>query len=106
VDDAWAFMSDLEGRLTNRVQLTTDGHHSYLQADDLAFGDGIDYAMLRKLYGPADAATHQERKYSPNVCTGIDIRMIKGDPDPDEISTSYVERQNLTMRWGCAASRV
>ena len=51
--------------------------------------------MLHKLYGPADAPTHQERKYSPNVCTGMEIRTIKGDPDPAEISTSYVERQNL-----------
>jgi IS1 family transposase len=100
VDDAWAFMSDLQGRLANRVQLTTDGHHAYLQAVDLAFGAEIDYAMLHKLYGPADAATHQERKYSPNVCTGIEIRPITGNPDPEKISTSYVERQNLTMRMG------
>jgi IS1 family transposase len=100
VEDAWAFMSDLQGRLANRVQLTTDGYRPYLQAVDLAFGDEIDYAMLHKLYGTADAATHQERKYSPNVVTGIEIRTIKGDPDPSEISTSYVERQNLTMRMG------
>jgi hypothetical protein len=56
--------------------------------------------MLNKLYGPADAPTHQERKYSPNVCTGIEVKVIEGDPDPSEISTSYVERQNLTMRMG------
>ncbi len=100
VDDAWTFMADLKSRLANRVQLSTDGHRSYLQAVDFTFGDDVDYAMIHKLYGPADAATHQERKYSPNVCTGVEIRTVKGDPDPGEISTSYVERQNLTMRMG------
>jgi IS1 family transposase len=100
VDDAWAFLTDLQGRLANRVQLTTDGHRAYVQAVDLAFGDEIDYAMLNKLYGLPEGLTHQERKYSPNICTGIEIRTIKGDPDPAGISTSYVERQNLTMRMG------
>ena len=100
VDDAWTFLADLKARLTNRVQLSTDGHRSYLQAVGYTFGDDVDYAMIRKLYGPADAATHQERKYSPNVCTGIEVRTVSGDPDPERISTSYVERQNLTMRMG------
>ena len=100
VDDAWTFMDDLKGRLANRVQLTTDGHRSYLQAVDFTFGDDVDFAMLHKIYGPADGHTQQERKYSPNVCTGIDKRIITGDPDEREISTSYVERQNLTMRMG------
>lgn len=63
-------------------------------------GHEIDYAMLQKMYGPADGNSHQERKYSPNVCTGIEAKVIEGDPDPSEISTSYVERQNLTMRMG------
>jgi hypothetical protein len=100
VDDAWAFVFDLQGRLANRVQLTTDGLRAYQQAVDLAFGDDIDYAMLQKLYGLPEGLTQQERRYSPPVCTGIEIRTIAGDPDPDEISTSYVERQNLTMRMG------
>jgi IS1 family transposase len=100
VDDAWTFMNDLKGRLANRVQLTTDGHRSYLQAVDFTFGNDVDFAMLHKIYGPADGHTQQERKYSPNVCTGIDKRIITGDPDDREISTSYVERQNLTMRMG------
>ena len=100
VDDAWTFMADLKARLTNRVQLSTDGHRSYLQAVPLTFGEDVDYAMILKEYGPADADTHQERKYSPNVCTGIEIKTISGDPDPERISTSYVERQNLTMRMG------
>src|SRR3954454_25060540 len=88
VDDAWTFLSDLQGRLAHRVQLTTDSHRPYLQAVDLAFGDEIDYAMVNKIYGVADAETHQERKYSPNVCTGMEIKVIKGDPHPAEISTS------------------
>lgn len=98
--DAWVFMTDLADRLASRVQLTTDGYRPYLTAVEGAFGHEIDYAMLHKLYGPADGGTHQERKYSPNVCTGADVRVIEGDPDPSEISTSYVERQNLTMRMG------
>ncbi len=100
LEDAWAFMTDLADRLSHRVQLTTDGHKPYLTAVDGAFGHEIDYAMLHKLYGVAEGSTHQERKYSPNVCTGVDVRVIEGDPDPSEISTSYVERQNLTMRMG------
>jgi hypothetical protein len=93
-------VADLKSRLTNRVQLSTDGHRSYLQAVDFTFGDDIDYAVIQKEYGPADAGTHQERKYSPSVCTGIEIKTVSGNPDPARISTSYVERQNLTMRMG------
>ncbi len=98
VDDAYVFMADLASRLTNRVQLTTDGHRPYLHAVDAAFGAEIDYAMLYKIYGldPRD----DQRRYSPAVCTGIDARPITGSPDPERISTSYVERQNLTMRMG------
>jgi IS1 family transposase/lambda repressor-like predicted transcriptional regulator len=98
VPDAWVFMSDLASRLSNRVQLTTDGHQPYIKAVDAAFGDEIDYAMLHKLYGRDPR--EDERRYSPAVCTGIDIRPMTGNPDPDRISTSYVERQNLTMRMG------
>jgi hypothetical protein len=93
-------MEDLKSRLVNRVQLTTDGHRAYLSAVDNTFGHEVDFAMLHKIYGPAEGHTQQERKYSPNVCTGIDIHTISGDPDPALISTSYVERQNLTMRMG------
>ncbi len=99
VNDAWAALSDLQGRPRERVQLTSDGHKVYAQAVDLAFGDEIDFAMLHKIYGqnPSPSAT---RRYRPAVCTGADVRIIKGDPDPRNISTSYVERQNLTMRMG------
>jgi len=96
-DDAWVFMTDLEGRLANRVQLTTDGHRPYLQAVDLTFGQGVDYAMLHKIYG---AKVEDQRWYSPPVCIGTEARTITGSPDPSKVSTSYVERQNLTMRMG------
>jgi IS1 family transposase len=100
VGDAFVFMTDLADRLANRVQLTTDGHKPYLMAVEGAFGGEIDYAMLLKEYGPADGNTHQERKYSPNVCTSMETKVISGTPDRSAISTSYVERQNLTMRMG------
>jgi IS1 family transposase len=93
---AYEFMSDLASRLRYRVQLTTDGHRAYLNAVDMAFGfHQIDYAMLVKQYGvPADA----DHRYSPPECIGMEIVPVAGDPDPAHISTSYVERQNLTMR--------
>jgi IS1 family transposase len=89
------FLSDLKRRLTNRVQLTTDGHRKYLDAVDDVFGDNIDYAMLIKLYG---ADPEGEKRYSPSECLGTETRIIKGNPEPKQISTSFVERQNLTMR--------
>ena len=92
---AYAFMTDVASRLRHRVQLTTDGHTPYLAAVEDAFGDGVDYAMLQKLYGSAPEA---ERRYSPAVCLGATARPITGNPNPKHISTSYVERQNLTMR--------
>ncbi len=95
--DAYRFMTDLAGRLKHRVQLTTDGHQPYLVAVEGAFGSEIDYAMLQKIYGTAPEA---DTRYSPAVCLGVDVRVIQGDPDPALISTSYVERQNLTMRMG------
>jgi IS1 family transposase len=102
VQDAYVFMADLKGRLKNRVQLTTDGHKPYLTVVEPLFGaDGIDFAMLHKLYGePTGASTITERKYSPGECSGTEKRVITGDPDRAKISTSYVERQNLTMRMG------
>jgi IS1 family transposase len=92
---AKAFMDDLASRLANRVQLTTDGHRVYLNAVEGAFGSDIDYAMLLKLYGNDAEA---ETRYSPAECIGCREIGITGHPDPKHISTSYVERQNLTMR--------
>ena len=91
---AHEFISDLASRLKYRVQLTTDGHKPYLQAVEDAFGADIDYAMLVKLYGN----TPEERRYSPPQCIGAIPQTITGDPNPKHISTSYIERQNLTMR--------
>ena len=90
------FMDDLRARLANRVQLTSDGHKAYLEAVEGAFGGDVDYAQLVKLYG--NAGGQSEGRYSPAECTGIRKRVIEGDPDKSLISTSYAERQNLTMR--------
>jgi IS1 family transposase len=94
---ATSFMSDLASRLSGRVQLTTDGHRPYLLAVEGAFNGEVDYAQLVKVYG-RDQSNRPERRYSPAVCLGQDMQPISGDPDPDHISTSYVERLNLTMR--------
>ena len=98
-DDAIVFMKDLESRLANRVQLTTDGNRAYWTAVGMSFGREIDYAELQKLYGPAPGEGGP-RRYSPPVCTGTKTKALRGNPDPSRISTSYVERQNLTMRMG------
>ena len=96
---ASAFIRDLADRLATRVQLTTDGHKVYLEAVEGAFGNAIDYAMLVKTYeGDSGKPATAERRYSPAVCTGIREQTITSDPDPEHISTSYVERSNLTIR--------
>jgi IS1 family transposase len=95
---AMALMDDLRQRVTTRLQLTTDGHSPYLNAVEEAFGADVDYAMLIKLYGHPPASPEASRRYSPSECTGTRSRKVTGDPDPRHVSTSYVERQNLTMR--------
>lgn len=90
-----AFMRDVADRLANRVQLTTDGHIPYLEAVEGAFGADVDFAQLVKIYGTAPDA---EKRYSPPVCVGAKKDVFTGKPDKEHISTSYVERQNLTMR--------
>jgi IS1 family transposase len=93
---ALEFMDDLRQRITNRVQLTTDGHGAYLQAAEEAFGVDVDYAQLVKLYGAAPDSA--KGRYSPAECVGARKSPVVGRPDEKHISTSYVERQNLTMR--------
>jgi IS1 family transposase len=94
-DSAIELMDDLRDRLANRVQLTTDGHKAYLEAVEGAFGADVDYAQLVKLYGPTIAAPG---RYSPAECIGAKKVRREGNPDIAHVSTSYVERQNLTMR--------
>ena len=92
---AHSFMQDVAARLATRVQLTTDGLKAYLDAVEGAFGADVDFAQLVKLYGETP---HPPGRYSPAQCTGIKKNPIEGRPDPVHVSTSYVERQNLTMR--------
>lgn len=94
------FMDDLRARLANRVQLTTDGHKAYLEAVEGAFGGDVDYAMLIKLYGDATGQKGHEKKYSPAECTGACKELITGNPVKSMVSTSHVERANLSMRMG------
>ncbi len=97
-DSGWAhdFMDDCASRIRNRVQITTDGNRVYLDAVEDAFGADIDYAMLQKIYGaPSD---EDSRRYSPARCIGCDLKVVSGNPDPKHVSTSFVVRQNLTMR--------
>jgi IS1 family transposase len=97
-DSGWAhdFMEDCASRIRNRVQITTDGNRVYLDAVEDAFGADIDYAMLQKIYGAP--SQEESRRYSPARCIGCDLKVVSGDPDPTHVSTSFVERQNLTMR--------
>ncbi len=92
---AYEFMLDLKSRLSSRVQITTDGHKVYLWAVEDTFGSEVDYAMLVKLYGQEPES---EKKYSPAQCIAAEPHIIQGNPDPTKISTSFAERQNLTMR--------
>src|SRR5271169_667162 len=99
-DASWAckFMEDLASRVTTRVQITTDGHRAYAEAVEGAFGLDVDYAMLIKLYGtPSD---RPDTRYSPAQCIGIRTAVLSGSPNPEHISTSYVERMNLNIRMG------
>lgn len=93
---ATEFIRDTAKRLDTRVQLTSDGHRSYLDAIEDTFGGDVDYAMLVKIYGKTD--NPKETRYSPADCVGCKKLNVSGDPDPDHVSTSIVERQNLTMR--------
>ena len=95
IETAIVFMDDLRSRLANRVQLTTDGYKPYLTAVYDAFGQDVDYATLTKIYGKEAG---EEKRYSPPKCIGTETNVMNGAPDPAHISTSYVERQNLTMR--------
>jgi IS1 family transposase len=94
---AYHFMHDLAGRLANRVQLTTDGHHAYLTAVSDAFGTDVDFAQLVKIYGEAPKT---EARYSPAQCMGARKAVISGSPEYAHVSTSHVERSNLTIRMG------
>ncbi|MCH8988837.1 MAG: DDE-type integrase/transposase/recombinase [Chloroflexi bacterium] len=95
-EDALDFMANLRSRLSNRVQLTTDGHKPYLEAIEGVFGADVDYAMLQKIYG--HQSTEGQRRYSPAECLGASTHVVTGSPDNAHISTSFVERANLTMR--------
>ena len=92
---AYEFMQDCAERIVGRPQITTDAHKPYLPAVEEAFGADCDYAQLHKLFG---ASNEPEHRYSPATCIGCDMKTVTGDPDPKHVSTSFVERQNLTMR--------
>lgn len=92
------FIEDLAQRVSKRIQLTTDGYKIYVNAVEGAFGCDIDYAMLVKLYGDNKEGREGQARYSPARCVGTEHQVIQGNPDDSQISTSHVERQNLTMR--------
>src|ERR1019366_5270394 len=91
------FIGELALRLAGRIQLTSDGHKPYLEAVEQSSGADIDYAMLVKIYGESAGPA---ARYSPGVCVGAEQKRVEGRPDPKHISTSYAERQNLSMRMG------
>ena len=93
---AYEFMTDVADRLANRVQLTTDGHGAYLTTVPAAFGYQVDYAQIQKIYGPDPK--EDQRRYSPAQCLGAEKHRIIGNPREEHISTSYIERSNLTLR--------
>jgi IS1 family transposase len=95
LESATIFLKDLASRLANRIQLTTDGHKMYLDAVESAFGNDIDFSQLVKIFGQT---IESQKRYSPPACIGTIKQKINGDPKTEKISTSYVERQNLTMR--------
>ena len=97
-ETAKAFIQDAASRISNRIQLTTDGHRVYADAVEDAFGSEIDYAMLVKIYGASN--DNPESRYSPATCIGCRTGVFSGSPDPEYISTSFVERSNLSMRMG------
>jgi len=98
--NASEFLHDLADRLSERVQLTTDAHKTYLVTVPGAFKNNVDYAMLIKTYGPDGSGNDAEPKYSPGKCNGARREAVIGDPDPEHVSTSFVERQNMTLRMG------
>jgi IS1 family transposase len=95
---AYHFVRDIEARLANRVQLTTDGHRAYLDAVDSAFKGDVDYAMLNKIYTESADGNATQRKYSPGICMGTRKTVITGTPDRRHISTSLIEKSNQTIR--------
>jgi IS1 family transposase len=97
-DTGWAtdFVFDIRERITGRPQITTDAHKPYLAAIEMAFGENVDYAQMHKIYGASNDTP--EARYSPAKCIGCDMKTVIGSPDYEHVSTSYVERQNLTMR--------
>jgi hypothetical protein len=104
--DCWVFLSDLKSpiKVGNRIQLTTDGFGSYPPVVDSLWRNSIDYAQVIKEY--KSRVAEEARRYSPSTCTSIQKEVVAGNPDLTKASNSYVERQNLTMRMGCAASPV
>ena len=98
-EHAKLFVDDIAARINGRIQITTDGLKAYVEAIDLAFGTMVDYAVLHKVYGPGGLSeTRQEARYSPATCIGCEKHVKTGNPDENHINTSFVERQNLTMR--------
>lgn len=100
VECAEIFLDDMRSRLANRVQLTSDGLRAYLDTVERVFGGEVDYAMLVKIYGQPEGRTPQERRYSPPQCVGAKKEGRVGNPDMNHVSTSYVERANLSIRMG------